>query len=174
MAIKPLNAATRSAAVGERKRIPMGVPVQKLEVADIPGYHLHWFLGTPERIARAQDGGYEFVHPEDVQPNSVSLGGDSAASGSTDMGSQVSIVAGSETGRDGQPVRMVLMKIKQEWYEEDQKVVEERNDLVRDSLLGGMIGAAQDAAGDSRHRYVDKARTSIPELFKRKRPKVAA
>ncbi len=174
MAINQINPASkRLASAGERKRIPMGVPVQKLEVADIPGYHLHWFLGTPERIARAQEGGYEFVKPEDAQPNNVSLGGDSAVSGSTDMGSQVSIVAGSETGRDGQPVRMVLMKIKLEWYEEDQKVVENRNDLVRDSLLGGMIGADKDAPGDSQHRYVDKARTAIPDLFKRKRPRGA-
>lgn len=173
MAIKPLSPATRGTTSAERKRIPMGVPVQKLEAPDIPGYHLHWFTGTPERIQRALDGGYEYVHPDEAMPNAVGLGSDTTASGNTDMGSQVSVVAGSELGRDGQPVRMILMKIKLEWYEEDQKIVEERNDLVRDSLLGGLVGADQDKPGDTQHRYLDKARTAIPDLFKRKQPRAA-
>jgi hypothetical protein len=42
--IKPINPSNRSASP-ERKRIPMAVPVQKLSVPDIPGYHLHWFQG---------------------------------------------------------------------------------------------------------------------------------
>ena len=57
-----LNPASKKDSVTrERKRIPMSVPVQRLEVAEIPGYHLHWFLSTPERLQRALDGGYEFV-----------------------------------------------------------------------------------------------------------------
>lgn len=149
----------------ERKRIPMSVPVQKLAAPDIPGYHLHWFNGTAERIQRAQDGGYEFVDSQEISINNVSLGGDSTVSGNTDMGSQVSIVAGKELGRDGQPIRMILMKIKQEWYEEDQKLIEERNDKVADSLTGGMIGAEQAADRNDRGmRYVG-SQTKIPDLF---------
>ena len=60
------------------------------------------------------------------------------------------------------------MKIKQEWWDEDQLLVENRNTKVRDSLLGGMLGAERDNAGDSQHRYVDKDRTAIPDFFKRK------
>ena len=37
----------------ERKRIPMSVPVQRLEAPDIPGHHLHWFVGSSERLQRA-------------------------------------------------------------------------------------------------------------------------
>ena len=166
--MKPLNPASRETPAAERKRIPMSVPVQKLEAPDIPGYHLHWFNGTPDRIQRAIDGGYEFVDPREAKPNNTSLGGVSTASGSTDMGSQVSVVAGSELGNDGQPIRLILMKIKQEWYEEDQELVNQRNDKVRDSLLGGLIGAEKDAPGDTQHRYVDPNRTKIPDLFKRK------
>jgi hypothetical protein len=170
MALKELNPASRSAETSaERKRIPMSVPVQRLEVPDLPGYHLHWFLSTPERLQRAMDGGYEFVNEGEMQINNVSLGGDSAVSGSTDMGSRVSIVSGQEVGKDGQPTRLILMKIRQEWWDEDQQLIEARNTKVRDSLLGGMIGAEHDKRGDSQHRYVDKARTQIPDFFKPKR-----
>lgn len=170
MALKELNPASRSAVTAaERKRIPMSVPVQRLEVPELPGYHLHWFLSTPERLQRAMDGGYEFVDEREMKINNVSLGGDSAASGSTDMGSRVSIVSGQEVGKDGQPTRLILMKIRQEWWDEDQQLIEARNTKVRDSLLGGMIGAEHDKRGDSQHRYVDKARTQIPDFFKPKR-----
>lgn len=162
--INPINPSNRSAAP-ERKRIPMAVPVQKLSVPDIPGYHLHWFQGTPDRLERALQGGYEFVEETETSVNDAGLGGTSTRTGNTDMGSRVSVVAGSEIGKDGQPIRLVLMKIKQEWYEEDQKLVEERNQATIDSLLGG----TQNAGGhDSSHRYVDRERTVIPDFFKRK------
>ena len=166
--VEIVNPAT-SPVAAQRRRIPMSIPVQRLEVADIPGYHLHWFLSTPERLQRAIDGGYEFVDERDVKVNAVSLGGDSAISGSTDMGSRVSIVSGQEVGKDGQPTRLVLMKLKQEWWDEDQVLVEAKNTKVRDSLVGGMIGAENDRPGDTQHRYVDKTRTQIPDFFKSKR-----
>lgn len=173
--INPANKAVPGEAA-ERRRIPMSVPVSKLDVAPIPGFHLHWFLGTPERIQRARDSGYEPVEAAEVTPKSTGLGSDSAVSGSTDMGSLVSVVAGSETGRDGQAVRMVLMKIRQEWYDEDQKLVEERNDAVANALTSGMIGAGQggEQSGDAQQRYVDKSRTKIPDMFNRNKPRRAA
>tara|TARA_R110000868_G_scaffold295632_3_gene555954 strand:- start:177 stop:695 length:519 start_codon:yes stop_codon:yes gene_type:complete len=169
--IKPID---QSRGASERRRIPMSTPVQKLEVAEIPGYHLHWFNGTPERLQRALDGGYEYVDEREVKTNAASLGSDTAISGNTDMGSRVSIVSGQESGKDGQPVRLILMKIKQEWWDEDQKQHENRNSKVRDTLLGGMVGAEQDRPGDTQHRYVDQTRTQIPDFFKLKRPKQAA
>ena len=87
------------------------------------------------------------------------------------MGSQVSVVSG--TGKDGQPARLVLMKIKNEFHDEDQKLFDQQNDKTVASILGGFVGSEQDRAGDTQHRYLDKARTSIPDLFKRKRPKAA-
>ncbi len=173
MAIEKLNPGTK-VGTSERKRIPMSVPVQKLEAPDIPGYHLHWFNGTPERLQRALDGGYEFVDEREVKPKNVSLGSDSTASGNTDMGSRVSVVSGTEIGRDGQPLRLVLMKIKQEWYEEDQKLIDQRNEQVAASIRGGAVGAENERAGDAQHRYVDKNRTKMPDMFIPKRPKTAA
>jgi len=173
--MQKLNPATSpESSPAERKRVPMSVPVQRLEAPDMPGYHLHWFVGTPERLQRAQDGGYEFVDERELKLNSVSLGGDSIQSGNTDMGSRVSVVSGQEIGRDGQPMRLVLMKIKQEWWEEDQQLVEDRNEKVAAALRGGLLGASKDAPGDINFRYIDKARTKIPDLFNpEKRPKVA-
>lgn len=170
--ISPASRDAKSSA--ERKRVPMSVPVQRLEAPEIPGYHLHWFINTPARIQRALDGGYEFVDSKELKINNVSLGGDSALSGNTDMGSRVSVVSGQEAGMDGQPSRLVLMKIKQEWYEEDQKLVEKRNDDVAAALRGGHLGEEREAGSDARHRYVDKSRTVIPDLFKPKRPKGAS
>ncbi len=165
--LNPASAAGKDSA--ERKRIPMSVPVQKLEAPEIPGYHLHWFMANPERLQRAIDGGYEFVDEKEMQINSVGLGGDTTRSGNTDMGSRVSVVSGQELGKDGQPTRLVLMKIRQEWYEEDQKLVDDRNAKVAEALSGGAIGAEKEKAGDSVHRYVDRSRTAIPDLFKPKR-----
>ena len=150
--MEKLNPGTRDVRTSERKRVPMSVPVQKLSAPEIPGYHLHWFLSNADRLQRAMDGGYEFVDEREAKINPVGLGGDSAISGNTDMGSRVSVVSGQEIGKDGQPTRLVLMKIRQEWWDEDQLLVEARNTQVRDSLLGGMIGAEQDRPGDSQHR----------------------
>ena len=170
--VTTVNPAT-PAQKSERKRIPMSVPVQRLEAEEIPGYHLHWFSGTPDRLKRALDGGYEFVDEREMKINNVSLGGSSAVSGNTDMGSRVSVVSGTEIGKDGQPVRLILMKIKQEWYEEDQKLVDDRNELVAASLRGGLLGAEKDRPGDTQHRYVDKAKTAIPDLFNPKKRKAS-
>ena len=174
MAIEKLSPASPVARDSERKRVPMSVPVQRLEAPDIPGYHLHWFVGSPERLQRALDGGYEFVDERETKINNVSLGSESTRSGNTDMGSRVSVVSGQEVGKDGQPTRLILMKIKQEWWEEDQKLVEARNEQVAAALRGGLLGAEKDATGDTRLRYIDKARTKIPDLFTPKRPKQAA
>lgn len=162
-----VNPTQTQRSTAERKRIPMSVPVQKLEVPEIPGYHLHWFKGDQARIARALDGGYEFVDSKELKTNNVSLGGDSAESGNTDMGSHISVLSGG-VDTEGQPARLVLMKIKQEWYEEDQRLIENRNEQVAASLRGGLIGAEKDAAGDTQQRYIDKARTKIPDLFRPK------
>ena len=163
-------------ARGERKRIPMSLPRQKLSVPEIPGYHLHWMLGTPERIAQALEAWYEFVDENEATMENVDIGGDTLKSGNTDLGSRVSRGAGSDIGTDGQPVRLYLMKIKQEYWEEDQKILGESNARVADTLManfrsGTMVGpdgVTQPANMDTSHRYVDIARTKEPDFFKPK------
>lgn len=150
----------------ERKRIPMNVPIQKLEVPEIPGYRLYWFRGEPGRLARAEQAGYEYVNRGEIELNSVGLA-DSAADGNSDMGSLVSVAAGDMVGDDRQPLRLVLMKIREEWALENDQILEDRNDAVAAALRGGLIGSEKDRPDDRDARYVG-SQTKIHELFRRK------
>jgi hypothetical protein len=145
----------------------MSAPQSRLSIPEIPGYHLHWFMDREGRIERAKQAGYEFVTPAEARPQSRLLGSDPLKSGNTDLGDRVSIAAGGE-GLRGQPGRLYLMKIKQEYWEEDQKALEARADSVRDSLLGDGFGAEKDSPTDRSNRYVDRKRTQVPEFFRKK------
>lgn len=160
-------------AKGERKRIPMSLPIQKLQVPDIPGYHLHWMRGSAGRIQQAQNAGYEFVRPDEVALNNVGIGGDADKTGNTDMGDRVSVISG-DTDEQNQAVRLYLMKQPMEFYLADQKIAQGRNDDIADTLTAGYrsgtVGGTAD--GETRvdlgQRYVDPKRTKVPDLFKRK------
>lgn len=172
----PSNAPGKPAA--EMKRIPLSLPVQKLEVPEIPGYHLHWFRGTSARIQQAQRAGFEFVKPEEVKLNNLALGGDASKSGNSDMGDRVSVVAG-DIDDQGQAVRLYLMKQPMEYYLQDKALLQQRNDSIADAMTAAFRdGSAAQGAGlagerqeDVANRYVARSRTKIPELFRRKGPK---
>ena len=143
-----------------KSRIPMSVPQQKLAAPEIPGYHCHWMLGTPSRLAQAQRAGYTFVETDEVDTNNFDLAGDPESAGSTDLGSRVSQVAGSETSPDGDAVRLYLMKLPQELWEEDQQVITDRNEQIAAGLRGD--NAVEEG-------YVPKShKKSVADLFKRK------
>ena len=158
-------------------RIPLSVPQRKLEVPDIPGYYLRWFRGTAQRLAQAERAGFDYVTPDEIQLNNVTLGGDARKDGNTDLGSRVSVVEGSEVDGGGQAVRLYLMKQKMEHFKEDQAIIQDRNDQIADALTAnfkqGTIGGRDqgETAEDSKQRYVDPRRTRVPDLFKRKVPK---
>ena len=97
----------------------------------IPGYHMHIFNDEPGRIQTAIDGGWEFVTPDEV-------GGvkDSVTSGNTDLGDKVRFLVGTSEKGDG--LYAYLLKIKQEWYDEDQAEIQKRNDRVDDAIRGGV------------------------------------
>lgn len=157
----------------DRQRVPMSVPVQKLAVPAIPGYHLHWFRGTPDRIARAQQAGYTFVDPSEVTINNVALGDSSVESGNMDLGSRVTVVAGSEVAPGNQPLQMILMKIPEEFWQQDQLVLEDRNEQIAATLRGGQIAVGQaggERMGDAQQRYIpEQHRRQVQNLFTRKR-----
>jgi hypothetical protein len=125
-------------------------------------------LGTPERLAQAKRAGYTFVEADEVDVVETGLANDALGSGSSDMGSQVSVVAGGTDG-GGQPVRLILMKLKQEWWDEDQRALEAKSDALIDSLRAGRIDATQagEAQSDRQKRYVDAHRTS--NMFTKRR-----
>lgn len=172
----PSNLPEKTAA--ERKRTPMTLPVSKLAVPDIPGYHTHWMRGTADRLAQAQAAGYEFVTPEEIQLDNIGLGGDASKDGNDDMGSRVSRVAGGgDVDGGGNAIRLYLMKQKMEWYKDDQKLLHDRNDSVAEALstayrTGTVGGQAQgETAADVASRYVDPKKTKIPEMFRKKTAK---
>lgn len=157
--------------VGDRKRLPMSLPVARLSVPEIPGYHQHWFVGSTARMQRALQGGYEFVRPEEVALNNRVLGSDTAQDGNTDLGTRVSIVSGDDVGKDGQVVRLYLMKIKEEWWQEDQRALvadDSRLGGIRRALAGGLLGADKESGADKALRYVDQKRTKLPDFLTKK------
>lgn len=105
----------------------------------IPGYHMHIFNDEPGRIQTAVDGGWEFVTPDEV-------GGvkDSVTSGNTDLGDKVRFLVGTSEKGDG--LYAYLMKIKEEWWEEDQAEIQKRNDRVDDAIRGGVNVASGTSA----------------------------
>lgn len=157
-----------------RRRIPMSVPQRRLDVAEIPGYKMFWILGKPDRMAQAEAAFYELVRQGEVEMHDKRIGAD-LAHGSTDLGDLVSVVAGDELDAAGQPIRLYLMKVRNEYYEEDLAVVEERNSRVVDALRGqfnrGAVGglAPNEDSADAGNRYVDPRRTTVPDFFKAKR-----
>ena len=155
MANETVNPSVKAGPIaGSRKRIPMSVPQRKLEVPDIAGYRLYWFLES--RVERALQGGYEFVDNREVTPNQRGIGTSGDVSGNSDLGSRVSVVSGS--GQDGQPERLVLMKIKQEWFDDDQQILADRNKQIEDTIKRGGIGSEQEEARDKANRYLKSSK----------------
>lgn len=143
-------ASAPASTKAERKRIPMAIPQRKLEVPEIDGWHLHWFLDA--NVPRAQQGGYEMVRSEEVPTFQFNVANDKTVSGNADLGSNVRVIAG--TGENGQPQYLNLMKIRQEWWQEDQKVLEKRNADVLGAIFVGENLQGSDkssAVGDQRY-----------------------
>jgi hypothetical protein len=162
----PTNPANAAKPVLERKRVPMSVPTRRLEVPEIPGFHLHWFLEG--RIPRALAAGYELVKFDEVPINQRGVGTDTMISGNSDMGSNVSVIAGM--GENGKPENLVLMKLREEWWQEDRKIIDERNASIFTTIFKGerILGEEHDERADQGTRYIDADRTRGPvSLFQR-------
>jgi len=135
-----LTRTTNERTTRERVRNVFNATQAKLTVnKQIPGYHLHIFNDEPGRIQTAIDGGWEFVTPDEV-------GGvkDSVTSGNTDLGDKVRFLVGTSEKGDG--LYAYLLKIKQEWYDEDQAEIQKRNDRVDDAIRGGVNVASGTSA----------------------------
>ena len=89
--------------------------------------------------------------PEETLVNNFALASDASVSGSSDMGTRVSAVVGKN--EDGSPLRAYLMKIRNEWYHEDQMAGQEKVEALHDAMRQGK----QAAEGDSSNRYVKKS-----------------
>lgn len=123
----------------------------KLSVrGEIPGYHLHILTDSGARIQEALDSGYEFVNPseiEGVSENVVSRNGD--------LGDRVRFLVNARAS--GSEQYGYLMKIRQEWYEEDQAALQERNSRIDASIRKGTV------AGANPNFYVPQGGISIKQ-----------
>jgi hypothetical protein len=122
----------------------------KLNVRNqIPGYHLHVFTDTGSRIQEALDGGWEFVKPDEVggvSENVVSRNGD--------LGERIRYLVNPRSG-EGSDKYGYLMKIRQEWYEEDQAELQKKNQRIDAAIRGGKI------TGDNPSFYVPRGGISV-------------
>ena len=98
----------------------------------LKGIILHIFNDTPGRIQLALETGYEFVAPEEVGGTATNV-----VSRNTDIGDKVRFLVG--TGDKGEALYAYLMKIRQEFYEEDQAVLQSKNDAVDEAIRGGRL-----------------------------------
>lgn len=126
------SSADRLGTGTERKRNVFNGTEGKLTIDhQIEGFHLHIFNDTPGRIANAISGGYTFVSPDEV-------GGtrENVVSRNTDIGDKVRFLVGrSEDGKE--PAYAYLMKIKQDWYDEDQNSIQAKVNETDDAIRNG-------------------------------------
>ena len=132
-----------------RQRIPMALPTLKLAVPEVPGYVLHWFRGSGQRLQQALAAGYEYVERGELEINSTGLANSYEDDGNTDLGTRVSRASGSDDTEGGN--RLYLMKIRQEFWDEDQLAVNARHEQIAGQLRGDK-GFAE-GGGDNTNRY---------------------
>jgi len=115
------------------RRIPFGVPQTKLGITlEVPGYYLYWCNDVGGNLEQAQAGGYEFVTPREV--------------GESRDGTQVKRLVG--THKDGSPLYAYLLKIKQEWHEEDKAQLASIDDQFEAAIKRGKL---LEQKGDNRY-----------------------
>jgi hypothetical protein len=122
-----INGATR-----KKRNVFNGTEAKISVQQQIEGYHLHVFTDTGGRIQAAMDNGYEFVTPDEVggvSENVVSRNGD--------LGERIRYLVNPRA--EGTEQYGYLMKIRQEWYEEDQAELQAKNNLIDAAVRKGKI-----------------------------------
>tara|TARA_R110000868_G_scaffold75542_3_gene217805 strand:- start:2270 stop:2848 length:579 start_codon:yes stop_codon:yes gene_type:complete len=123
-----------TAAPVRRKRNVFNGSEGKLKVnGTIPGYHLHILNDEGNRITNALDNGYEFVAPgeiDGVTENVVSRNGDLGDS-------KIRFLVGRQ--EKGDAMYGYLMKIRLEWYDEDQRETQAKNDKIDQAIRKGQV-----------------------------------
>ena len=145
---------------GRKKRVPMTLARRKLEVVkEIPGWHLHFF--RDDKISQALDAGYEYVKRNEVTLNLNNPASLPHQDGNTALDSNVSIVGGKDD--DGKPIGLTLMKIENEYFEEDQKLLEDQNlRVMRDIFMNEMIVGTDGRMSKDATAYVKTALFNRP------------
>lgn len=152
----PATPAVTAFGITQETRISMNAPDRRLEVPPIPGWHLHWFADT--NIPKAIQAGYEFVDPAEVPARDRSIGGRPPGTKSEDLGgARISQIGGTDAA--GRLVHAVLMKVREDWYFDDQRKIAERNLLILNQIFRkkAPIRAEGESQADYAQRYVREA-----------------
>jgi hypothetical protein len=126
----PAPTPSTDGATRKRRSVFNGTESKISVNQQIPGYHLYVFTDTGSRIQQAMDSGYEFVRPDEVggvSENVVSRNGD--------LGERIRFLVNPRA--EGSEQYGYLMKIRQEWYEEDQAELQAKNNLIDASIRKG-------------------------------------
>jgi hypothetical protein len=137
-------------------RVSLSAPSRKLEAVLIPGYHLHWFL--ERNVPKALRGWYEFVDPKEQPSADRSIGGRTEGTTSEDLGGgRITQIAG--VNESGQPEQLVLMKIRQEYFNDEQQKLADRNlSIIRQIFQKkAPIKAPEESQADYDKRYSREA-----------------
>ena len=116
------------------RRNSIGVPRLTLAVKfDIPGHHMCW-MNDDGNVESALDSGYEFVTRGETELE------DGVSPSNVDMSDRIKQKVG--TTQQGDILYAYLMKIKNEWHEEDMATIESQNKQVEDAIASGNINGA--------------------------------
>jgi hypothetical protein len=110
--------------------------------------------------------GYEFVDRGETNMVNLGLGADRSNSGNTDLGTRVSMV-GSLQGPQGSMERAYLMKLRQEWRDEDRAAIDERNAQVMKAIFKDEKIAAPDGTVREKGSLEYMRATNTLPLFNR-------
>lgn len=128
-------------ATRKRRNVFNGTEAKLGVRSQIPGYHLHIFTDVGSWVQEAIDSGYEFVTPTEiggVSENVVSRNGD--------LGERIRYLVNPRA--EGTEQFGYLMKVRQEWFEEDQAELQAKNNRIDSAIRKGKMG------GDSPQFYV--------------------
>ena len=137
-----MDARKEARKAGKVSRVPFGQHKLKLQLSDIDrealdskGFVTRWVNDVGGRLNQAQAGGWAFVDPEEA----TSLGASAVHDPNTSLGKQVRQVVSK--GKD--PIFAYLMKIRKEFYDEDQKAKMDEIDEMEQGLIQGEAGGAK-------------------------------
>jgi hypothetical protein len=130
--INPSPTPSADGATRKRRSVFNGTETKLSVHSSIPGYHLHVFTDAGSRVQQALDTGYEFVTPTEVggvSENVVSRNGD--------LGERIRYLVNPRA--TGTEQYGYLMKIRQEWFEEDQAELQAKNNRIDAAIRKGKI-----------------------------------
>jgi hypothetical protein len=123
---------TSEAPVRRRRNVFNGTQLKLTVQNQIPGYHLHVFTDTGNRIQEALDNGYEFVSAKEI--GGV---GENVVSHNGDLGDRVRFLVNPRAS--GSEQYGYLMKQREEWWLEDQNALHAKNEKIDTAIRGGKI-----------------------------------